>query len=114
MRVAITEYLEIDLNARRWHCRRCECDLGSALESYKIGCLVRARDPREVHFPLGTNVEFNFSFDPKWSQLIEFYCPQCVTLVETEYLPPGHPLTWDIQLDLDALCRKHGVSGSAV
>ena len=42
--------------------------------------------------------------------LVEFYCPQCATLVETEYLPPGHPLTWDIQIDLDALKRKYGVA----
>jgi acetone carboxylase gamma subunit len=40
--------------------------------------------------------------------LIEFYCPGCATLVEIEYLPPGHPLTWDIQIDLAALKRKHG------
>jgi hypothetical protein len=24
-------------------------------------------------------------------------------------LPPGHPLTWDIQLDIDQLKKKHGV-----
>ena len=113
MRIAITEYLDVDIVAERWHCRRCERDLGSARESYKRGCLVRARDPREVHFPLGTNPEFNFSFDPQWTQLIEFYCPQCVTLVETEYLPPGHPLTWDIQLDLAALRSRNGVDEGA-
>ena len=46
-------------------------DLGYAHECYKIGCLCRARAPREVHFPLGPDKEFNFSFDPKWMQLIE-------------------------------------------
>lgn len=26
--------------------------------------------------------------------------------METEYLPPGHPLTWDIALDLDSLKER--------
>jgi len=30
-------------------------------------------------------------------------------MVEVEYLPPGHPLTWDTQLDIDALKKKHGI-----
>ena len=33
-------------------------------------------------------------------------------MVEVEYLPPGHPLTWDIQLDIDALKKKHGIKGT--
>jgi acetone carboxylase gamma subunit len=102
----ITENLDIDVRSERWRCHRCSQDLGSARESYKCGCLVSARDPHEVHFPMGPDPEFNFSFDPAWMMIVEFYCPQCATLVETEYLPPGHPLTWDIQLDIDALRRK--------
>jgi acetone carboxylase gamma subunit len=27
--------------------------------------------------------------------------------VEVEYLPPGHPLTHDIELDIDSLKRRH-------
>lgn len=54
--------------------------------------MVRSRDPREIHQPLGSDKEFNFSFDPDWMLLLEFYCAQCTTLVETEYLPPGPPL----------------------
>src|SRR3954462_11399184 len=107
MLIQITEYLGIDIVTERWMCHRCGHDLGSAHECYKIGCLCRARDPREIHFPLGPDTEFNFSFDPKWMQVIEYYCPGCATLVEAEYLPPGHPLTWDIQVDLEALRQKH-------
>jgi hypothetical protein len=39
--------------------------------------------------------------------LIEFYCPGCGTMVETEYLPPGHPITNDIELDIDAMKAKY-------
>lgn len=51
-RVAITEYLEIDLDAERWHCRRCNHDIGSARSNYKEGLLVHNRNPREVHRPI--------------------------------------------------------------
>ena len=32
----------------------------------------------------------------------QYYCPDCGTLVEAEYLPPGHPPLHDIELDIDA------------
>jgi acetophenone carboxylase len=37
---------------------------------------------------------------------VEIYCPGCGTQVETEYLPPGHPITWDIEMDLDSLKER--------
>lgn len=111
MRVRITEYLDIDLGLERWHCHCCGHDLGPAAQSYKRGCLIADRDPHEIHPPIGPDKSFNFSFDPEWMRIIEFYCPNCATMIENEYLPPGHPLTWDIQLDLEALKRKHGASG---
>jgi acetone carboxylase, gamma subunit len=98
----ITEYLAIDLERERWTCQRCGHDLGNARESYKKGCLIADRDPREVHPPI-VEGEYGFAPDPDWCQIVEFYCPGCATLLETEYLPPGHPLTHDIELDIDAL-----------
>ena len=101
----ITEYLDLDLDREQWRCDRCERVLGSARESYKKGCLLYARDPREVHPPI---VKGNFSFapDPLWVRIVEFYCPGCGTQIETEYLPPGHPITHDIEIDLDALKKR--------
>jgi acetophenone carboxylase len=26
--------------------------------------------------------------------------------METEYLPPGHPITWDIEIDMDRLKQR--------
>ncbi len=46
---------------------------------------------------------FSFSPDPLWVRIVEFYCPGCGTQIETEYLPPGHPITRDIEIDLDQL-----------
>ena len=105
--VEITEYLAIDLADERWQCRRCDHDLGSARRNYKEGCAVADRDPREIHEAV-VDGEYTFAPDPEWCRIVEFYCPNCATLLETEYLPPGHPITHDIELDIDALKAKHG------
>ena len=101
-RIRVTEFLDLDIAAEQWICNRCERGLGSARESYKRGCLVHERDPREIHPPLVPG-EFNFSPDPQWVRIVEYYCPGCGTQIETEYLPPGHPLTNDIEIDLERL-----------
>ena len=105
--VEITEYLAIDLADEHWHCRRCNHDLGSARKNYKEGCAVADRDPREVHDAV-VQGEYTFAPDPEWCRIVEFYCPSCATLLEVEYLPPGHPITHDIELDIDALKAKYG------
>jgi acetone carboxylase gamma subunit len=102
MRRQITEGLDIDLDSERWHCRRCDRDLGDARRSYKRGTLVLERDPREIHRPV-VEGEYTFAPDPAWCRILEFICPGCATLLEVEYLPPGHPITHDIELDIDAL-----------
>src|SRR3546814_9260263 len=103
--VLITEYLRINLDTEKWECRRCDHVHGNARDNYKRGMLVYDRDPREIHKPLlDTKMyERTYSPDPTWCRILEYYCPQCGTLVEAEYLPPGHPPVHDIELDIDAL-----------
>lgn len=101
-RLRFTEYLDLDLDDESWHCNRCGRQLISARENYKRGCLVYERDPREVHPPI-IEGEYTFSPDPAWIRILEFYCPGCGAQVETEYLPPGHPITVDIEVDIDRL-----------
>jgi acetone carboxylase gamma subunit len=105
MRIPMTEYLEIDLETEGWRCRHCGHDLGSARGNYKEGTLVYDRDPREIHRPLldPARYEFTFAPDPAWCRILEFYCPGCGTQIEAEYLPPGHPPTFDMEIDVDAL-----------
>jgi acetone carboxylase, gamma subunit len=104
-RIRVTEYLDLDIQAERWLCNRCGQDIGPARENYKKGCLLHDRDPREIHPPLVVG-EFNFSPDPLWVRIVEIYCPGCGAQIETEYLPPGHPITWDIEMDLDSLKER--------
>jgi acetophenone carboxylase len=105
MKRRITENLDVDLESREWRCHHCGHSLGAATESYKKGCLVAARSPHEIWQPL-VEEKHSFSYDPGWTRLVEFYCPGCAVMIEVEMLPPGHPITHDIELDLDALERR--------
>lgn len=104
----ITEYIDLDVDREVWSCNRCHRDLGPASDTYKRGLLVYDRDPREIHRPLldPERYEFTFSPDPELCRILEFYCPGCGAQVETEYLVPGHPITRDIELDIDWLRRR--------
>jgi acetophenone carboxylase len=104
-RVHLAEYLDLDTDSERWHCHSCGTDLGPAREDYKRGLLVYDRDPTEIH-PALIDGEFTFAPNPDWIRIVEFYCPGCGRQVETEYLPPGHPLTRDTEIDIDSLKRR--------
>lgn len=104
-RIRVTEYLEIDTDTVTWHCQRCGYSIGPARTNYKRGLLLHDRDPREI-YPLQFDGEHSFTPDPTWCRIVEYYCPGCGAQVETEYLPPGHPLTHDIQIDVEALLAR--------
>jgi len=104
-RLRMTEYLDLDLDEELWRCNRCNHALISARSPYKEGCLVYDRDPREIHPPL-IEGDYTFSPDPDWVRILEFYCPGCSAQIETEYLPPGHPITVDIEVDIDRLRER--------
>lgn len=104
-KIAFTEYLDLDLTDESWRCSRCGGKLISAHENYKRGCLVYERDPRDIHPPI-IDGPFTFCPDPEWVRIIEFYCPHCGAQVETEYLPPGHPITHDIEVDVAVLKQR--------
>lgn len=103
--IRFTENLDLDVERELWLCHTCSHALIGARESYKMGCLVAQRDPREIHAAV-LEGEYTFSPDPDWSRIVEFYCPNCGRQIETEYLPPGHPITHDIELDVDSLKRR--------
>ena len=105
MNVLITENLRINLDSERWECRHCDTMLNSARDNYKRSLLVYDRDPGEIHKPLLDPQKYprNYSPNPEWCRLLEYYCPSCGTMMETEYVPPGHPPIRDIELDIDAL-----------
>lgn len=104
-RLRVGEYLDLEVAAERWRCHVCNRELGSVRENYKYGLLVHERDPAEVHPPI-IKGSYTFSPNPNWVRILEFYCPGCGTQVETQYLPPGHPITNDTEIDIDSLKRR--------
>lgn len=104
----VAEGVNLELDAERWQCAKCGHDCGSAREDMRRGMLVAERDPAEVHPPL-IDTKFNFSPNPQWIRILEFYCPGCGLQMETEYLPPGHPITLTTQIDIDSLKRRLAV-----
>lgn len=110
-RIRFTEYLDLDLNDEHWYCHDCGTKLISARENYKRGCLVAEREPSEIHNPV-IDGEYSFSPDAGWVRILEFYCPSCSRQIETEYLPPGHPITVDIEVDIDSM--KARLSGGNI
>lgn len=114
MKIDMTEALSIDLERETWHCRKCGHEIGAASRSYKHGLLVHARDPREVHRAIldASQYDYTFAPSPDWVRILEYYCPSCALLVETEYLPPGHPPLIDMEFDLDDLRRVAAQPGA--
>ena len=112
MKRSITESLVANTESLEWECRRCQHTLGPVAENYKKGCLISQRDPKEIWEPLIDGV-LNFSYDATWSRIVEFYCPGCGALLEVEMLPPGHPLTHDIELDLPMYTDENSADRSS-
>ena len=96
-RIRVTEFLDLDIGREQWVCNRCERVLGPAQESYKKGCLLYDRDPREIHPPVVPG-EFNFSPDPLWVRIVEFYCPGCGLLIENEIAVADDPVLQDVEI----------------
>ena len=95
----MTEYLDLDeKNVALPPLRRA---LISARENYKKGCLLYNRDPREIHRPL-LDATYTFSPDPTWIRIVELPALP-VARRSDQYLPPGHPITHDMELDIDSL-----------
>ncbi len=105
MKVLMTEYLRIDLDAENWECRVCNHVIGSARGNYKEGLLVYNRDPADIHPHVIDPEKYRFTFcpDKDWVNILEFYCPGCGTQVEVEYAMPGHEPLYDMEVDVDAL-----------
>ncbi|CAN0279688.1 unnamed protein product, partial [Chrysoparadoxa australica] len=101
-RLGFTYNLDRYLHSEPWSCHDCGHEVISARENYKKGCLVADREPAEVHPPVMAG-DYGFVPDADWVHVLEFYCPGCSRQIEVEYLPPGHPVTHDIEVDLDAL-----------
>lgn len=105
MKVQMNEHLDIDLEKEMWVCRGCGKELISARKSYQEGCLVYDRDPTTIHNVIPGRSDA-FCPDPNWVRYLEFYCPGCGIMMDVQPLPPGHPITKDMLIDIDSLRER--------
>lgn len=79
----------------------CDCghEFGPLERNWKEGTRILVRDSEEL---LEEIYDPYHRCDPSWMQLREFYCPGCFALLEVEAVPPGYPVLYDFQPDIDA------------
>ena len=79
---------------------RCMCghDFGTYTRNWKLQANIRVRDDEES---LGEIYPGRRMCDPEWMEIREFICPGCSRLLEVEAVPPGFPIVFDFQPDLE-------------
>lgn len=83
---------------------KCDCgqEFGDYRTNWKESALIAVRDTdgslEELYPPM-------MHCDPEWMELREFFCPGCASLLEVEAVPPGYPLVFDFQPDLETFYR---------
>jgi len=109
-KMRITETVEIDLDKEMWCCRRCHAEIHTARESYLKGCLVYERPASEIYGPSipikQDSASISYAPEPDFMRVVEFYCPKCGAMMTVQYLPPGHPIVTEIELDIDKLKER--------
>ncbi|MHA1150624.1 MAG: acetone carboxylase subunit gamma [Promethearchaeota archaeon] len=79
-----------------------KCDCGYEFGDYKINwktkCRVRVRDSLESLEKLYPK---DMTCQPDWMELREFFCPNCLALLDTESVPPGYPVIFNFLPDID-------------
>ena len=96
VRFRLGEYLEVvdGPGGGRFRCARCAHELGPATGNYKEHTLLRRGRLDEAGPLVGDPGRF---IDDEM-ELREYFCPGCVTLLDTEINRVGEPLLWDIEL----------------
>ena len=82
---------------------RCGFEFGDYRVNWKMQALIYLRDSdeklQEIYPPL-------MHTDPGFTVLREYYCPGCKTQLEVEVAPPGYPIIFDFEPDLDVFYRE--------
>lgn len=81
----------------------CGYEFGDVKQNWKLSALVYVRDTKEK---INEIYPDKLGCDPEWMHLREYICPGCGVLLETEAVPPGYPIVFDFQPDIDAFYEK--------
>ena len=84
---------------------KCDCgyEFGDYQENWKTKCRIRVRDSFESLEKLYPRY---MTSHPDWMELREFFCPGCLTLLDTESVPPGYPVIFNFLPDIDAFYEE--------
>jgi acetone carboxylase gamma subunit len=84
---------------------RCQCghSFGDYRVNWKLSALVFVRDSKELIDEIYPNM---MGCDPNWMEMREFYCPGCQLQLEVEAVPPGYPIVFDFEPDLEAFYEE--------
>jgi acetone carboxylase gamma subunit len=80
---------------------KCDCgfEFGDYRVNWKTKCRIRVRDTMEQIEELYLKY---MGCHPDWMELREYFCPGCLTLLDTESVPPGYPTVFNFLPDIDA------------
>ncbi len=83
---------------------KCVCghEFGDYRRNWKLSALVYVRDTQAKMDQIYPKM---MSANPDWMELREFYCPGCKRQLEVEAVPPGYPIIFDFQPDLETFYR---------
>jgi len=82
---------------------RCGHDFGDYRKNWKLKANINVRNTVESLREIYPHM---MHCDPDWMEIREFFCPGCLTLLETEAVPPGYPVVFDFLPDLETFYTK--------
>ena len=83
---------------------KCGCghEFGDAKKNWKLAALIHVRDSEKALREIYPSTDL---CDPAWMEIREFICPGCTTLLEVEACPPGYPIVFEFEPDIDGFYR---------
>jgi len=83
---------------------KCDCghEFGPYTENWKLSASIYVRDNQEKLEEIYPGAR---KCDPDWMEIREYYCPGCMTQLETEAVTPGYPVVFDFVPDLEGFYR---------
>jgi acetone carboxylase gamma subunit len=83
---------------------KCDCghEFGPYTENWKLAASIYVRDNAEKLEEIYPGAR---KCDPNWMEIREYYCPGCMTQLETEAVTPGYPIVFDFVPDLEGFYR---------
>lgn len=84
---------------------KCDCgyEFGDYKQNWKLNALIYVRDSEEKLNEIYPKLMYS---DPEWMVLREYYCPGCYTQLDVEAVPPGYPIIFEFEPDIDTFYNE--------